>query len=277
MSGASGVALPELRIVELAAVTPHEDFDNRRIVTLAERLVREGVLKDPPIVAPIGDGRYVVLDGANRTSALKHLGYRDALVQLVDYRSVALSTWHHLVVGLTADAIAEGLAGVPGLFVDATTLEGARASLSARDAVAYAAYPDGAVVTLHGGADLVERAELLRRVVSVYNGRADIHRVLAFDLGSLVGHYERIGALVVFPPFGADDILSLVRRGGALPSGISRHVIPGRALRVNYSMADLADEAPRADKNRHLDEWIRRKRQANQIRSYEEATVLYDE
>lgn len=277
MSESAGGALPELRIVELAAVTPHEDFDNRRIVTLAERLVREGVLKDPPIVAPMGDGRYVVLDGANRTSALKHLGFRDALVQIVDYRSVALATWHHLVVGLSADTIRNDLADVPGLLVDTTNLAAAQAALSARDAVAYAQFADGAVVTLHGGTDLIARSELLRRVVSVYNGRADIHRVLSFDLASLEGHFEDVGALVVFPTFGPDDILTLVRGGGALPSGISRHVIPGRALRVNYSMALLADEAPREDKNRHLGEWIRRKRQANQIRSYEEATVLYDE
>ncbi len=269
--------LPDLRIVELARIHPHEDFDERRIVNLAERLVREGMLKDPPIVAPLGDGDFVVLDGANRTSALKHLGYRDALVQHVDYAGVSLSTWHHLVVGLPAEMIAAGLDAVPGLQIDPTTLADAREALSARDAVAYVMRTDGTVATLNGGDDLVARAELLRRVVSVYNGRADIHRVRATDLASVADHYDGVGALVVFPAFGPDDILELVRRGGALPSGISRHVIPGRALRVNFPMGDLADEAPRDVKNRHLDEWIRRKRQANQIRSYDEPTVLYDE
>lgn len=277
MSGVGGGPLPDLRIVELARILPHEDFDGRRIVGLAERLVREGVLKDPPVVAPLGDGDFVVLDGANRTSALKHLGYRDALVQVVDYGRATLDTWHHLVVGLGAAEVAAGLDAVPGLVIDPTTLPAARAALSAADAVAYAMRPDGSVTTLHGGADLVARAELLRRVVSVYNGRADIHRVRATDLADVAEHYDGVGALVVFPSFTPDDILDLVRHGGALPSGISRHVIPGRALRVHFPMADLADEAPRDVKNRHLAEWIRRKRQANQIRAYDEPTVLYDE
>ncbi|MFN8423462.1 MAG: hypothetical protein U0470_08815 [Anaerolineae bacterium] len=151
-------------------------------------------------------------------------------------------------MGLPADAIADGLAGA--VLRRGDDIE-APASLSARDAVARTPSIRTARGHLHGGADRrrARRAAAPRRVR--VQRRAEHHRVLAFDLGSLVGHYEGIGALVVFPPFGADDILSLVRRGGALPSGISRHVIPGRALRVNYSMADLADEAPREDKNRH--------------------------
>ncbi|MBK6768857.1 MAG: hypothetical protein IPG72_07595 [Ardenticatenales bacterium] len=277
MSDGGTHELPDLRIVELARVVPHEDFDERRILALAERLVREEVLKDPPIVAPLGDGRFVVLDGANRTSALKHLGYRDALVQVVDYDAVALSTWHHLVVGLSAQALAAGLSAIPGLATDDATLPEAKASLKANDATAYVVYDGGATVTLSGGSDLVGRCEMLRRVVSVYNGRADIHRVRASELGAIDAHYDDVGGLVVFPAFTPDDILSLVREGGVLPSGISRHVIPGRALRLHFSMAILADEAPRDEKNRHLIEWIRRKRQANQIRAYDEPTVLYDE
>ena len=166
---------------------------------------------------------------------------------------------------------------ITGLQTDDATLSEAQAALQASDAVGYIVFPSDGVVTLHGGADLVERAELLRRVVSVYNGRADIHRVRAMDLAGVAEHYEHVAGLIVFPEFASSDILALVREGGALPSGISRHVIPGRALRVGYAMAELADEAPLADKNRHLADWIRRKRQANQIRAYEESTVLYDE
>lgn len=277
MTDADGHTLPDLRIVELALVVPHEDFDHRRIVALAERLVREEVLKDPPIVAPIGDGRFVVLDGANRTCALKHLGYRDALVQVVDYADVGLSTWHHLVVGLSAPELAAGLSAVPGLAAADAPLEAAKAALAARAAAAYVMYDGGPTVTLSGGSDLVARCDILRSVVSVYNGRADIHRVRTADLGAIDAHYDHVGGLFVFPTFTSSDILTLVRQGRALPSGISRHVIPGRALRVNFSMATLADDAPRDEKNRHLVDWIRRKRQANQIRAYDEPTVLYDE
>jgi hypothetical protein len=54
-------------------------------------------------LAPIpGTDRYVVLDGANRTSAIQSIGCPHMLVQVVDYeRQVQLYTWFHLIAGRT--------------------------------------------------------------------------------------------------------------------------------------------------------------------------------
>src|SRR3989337_1353519 len=63
-----------------------------------------GVFRNPPIVAPVQDGtqRYMVLDGANRTTALQKMGYPHALVQIVrpDHPGLKLYTWNHVVWGL---------------------------------------------------------------------------------------------------------------------------------------------------------------------------------
>src|SRR5207253_9396 len=59
---------PDLRIVRLDRLVEHEYNDEQRTTPLAQRLKVEGLLKNPPIVAPLEDGddpRYVVLDGAN--------------------------------------------------------------------------------------------------------------------------------------------------------------------------------------------------------------------
>lgn len=276
MSAPFAHVLPHLEVVALERVVLHEEFDARRIEALAERVQRDGVVRNPPIVAPLGDGRYVVLDGANRVSALKYLEYRDALVQIVDYHDVQLHTWHHLVTGFAGDdlfaEIRERLAMPP----EPSDLAAARRALGA-GALAFLGLPDGRTYVLPGGGDLVARAAGQCALVGVYNGRADIHRVQADDLSALAGAYDDPRGLVVFPTYAPDDVLALVRAGGRLPSGISRHVIPGRALRVNYALALLADPRDRGEKNAELAQWIRRKLQAREIRYYDEPTVLYDE
>ena len=69
------------------------------IKKLGERLRSDGLLRNPPIVAE-SDQHYIVLDGATRTGALKYLGIRDTIVQIVDYaaRNICLDSWHHLII-----------------------------------------------------------------------------------------------------------------------------------------------------------------------------------
>lgn len=269
--------LPHLEVVELAAVELHEDFDERRIEALAERVQRDGMVRNPPIVAHLDATRYVVLDGANRISALKYLEYRDAIVQVVDYHAVELHTWHHVVTGFAGDDLFTEVAARLTKAPWQGTLPEARQALADGRAVAYLDLPDGRAFAIDGAGGQAERAAEQCALVGVYNGRADIHRVQGDALAPLAGDYDDLNGLVVFPTYTPDDLLALVRAGGKLPSGISRHVIPGRALRVNYALDLLADPSDRADKNAALAQWIRRKLQAREIRYYEEPTVLYDE
>src|SRR5438270_6696132 len=92
--------IPNLRLLPISSLVLHEHADEKRVERLESRLRSDGFLKNPPVVAPIlGTDRYVVLDGANRTSAVQRLGCPHLLVQVVDYKSpqVQLLTWHHLI------------------------------------------------------------------------------------------------------------------------------------------------------------------------------------
>ena len=42
-----------------------------------------------------------------------------------------------------------------------------------------------------------------------------------------------------------------------LPPGVSRHIIHGRALKLNYPMNKLRADLPLEEKNQHLQQWIR--------------------
>src|SRR5690606_40513903 len=73
LSGQATRAILPVRFVELDRVVPHEATDPRRAEKLASRLEEEQVIRNATIVAAIAD-RYVVLDGATRTDALRRLG-----------------------------------------------------------------------------------------------------------------------------------------------------------------------------------------------------------
>lgn len=273
----TGIRLPELRVVPMADVLLHEGADERRVAALTQRLQAEGLVKNPPIVSLLEPGRYVVLDGANRVSALRRLGVPDLVVQVVDYAEVTLSTWYHLVTGIDGERLLAAMRAIAGLALRPASVEEARRELAAGTTLAFLATPGGPVYSLAGGDGLAARTALLREAVAAYKGRANIHRVQSDDLGSLAPFYDEIAALVVFPAYQARDILAMARADAKLPTGITRHLIPMRALRTNIELAFLWSDIHPAEKNRWLAEWTRHKLQQREIRIYEETTVLFDE
>ncbi len=270
--------IPDLRIVPAESIVLHEEVDARRVSPLIERLRHDGLLKNPPVVAPLpGADRFVVLDGANRTTALWRMEAPHHLVQVVDYDEVELDTWGHLIVGLTEQEFESRRLEV-GLNLNQTDHESARFELLARRISAVLKPLDGTVYALGRGGSLRVEAADLRKLVSIYSGRSAIHRVKADTLDELLPYYDHITCLIRFPRYTPADIVTLASDGDKLPTGITRHVIPRRALRVNLPMAVLLDrDRPTGDKQAWLKDWIKEKLAKRQIRFYQESTFLFDE
>jgi hypothetical protein len=274
--------IPRLLILPADALVLHEEVDARRVEPLVQRLREDGFLKNPPIAAPINGAlepgsRFVILDGANRTTALWELEVPHHLVQAVDYQEVTLGTWGHLVTGIDQSKFTQALTHA-GLELESSQLEEARQRLALRDIAATVAYPDGRVFAVAGGGSLAQETEALRRLASVYNGRSAIHRVKGDDIAQFLDQYDAVAALVRFPRYTPDEIVRLAGDGHKLPTGITRHIIQGRALRVNLPLSVLADEARTTQqKNDWLRDWIKRKLARREIRYYQESTFLFDE
>ena len=272
--------LPELKIVPLSSLVLHEQTDPERIEALVQRLLKDGVLKNPPIVAPIpGSHKYVVLDGANRTSALPRVGCRDIVVQVVEYNDpdLDLAVWNHLVAAPSADDVLGPMRAVRGLRMRKVNIKLARALLANRGILAYVVSIDGPVFAMEGGLNLDDEADLLNRLVGSYHGRLRYFRVKSDELEHLLPYYDGAAALVVFPCFEPEDITHLASNGAKLPAGITRHVIPQRALRVNVPLRVLQQDRPIEEKNGWLHEQIKKRLLNREIRFYQEATVLFDE
>lgn len=281
---------PDLRVVPIALLVEHEYNDVQRTEPLAKRLQAEGLLKNPPIVTPIEDEdapgperdrRYVVLDGANRTTALGMLGYEHCLVQVVRYEPphVTLSTWHHLITGIDRDAFTAQINAIEGLACRGTDLLRARAGLARRDYLAYIICADARVyaAAARGPTTLHEDNALLNAMVDTYKEKGGLYRASTEDLLDARRLYPDLTALVIFPRYEPSEVMALARDGELLPTGLTRHLIQGRALRLNFPLALLRSGDSLEATNARLAEWLRNKMAGKEVRYYAESTYLFDE
>jgi hypothetical protein len=276
----SQIELPDLRILPLSSLLLHEQHDAQRSEPLAMRLVADGMLRNPPIVAPIpGEPLFVVLDGANRVTALTGLGIPHVVAQVVDYEDeeLILDTWYHLVSDLPREDFHRAIDRLPGVSLEASDLIGARAELARREALAYIVYPDADVFAVRVVGDLHQRATRLNDIVDIYKARGKIYRANTDHVEKLLPYYDTVTALVVFPRYQPAEIIELARVGACLPAGITRHVIPRRALRLNFPLAVLRGNWPLIEKNGYLKDWLKEKMANKTARFYQESTFLFDE
>ncbi|NOZ27325.1 MAG: hypothetical protein GXP39_04635 [Chloroflexi bacterium] len=272
--------LPDLQMLPVADLVLHEHGDPRRVESLQRKLREDGRLKNPPVVAPIPlSDRFVVLDGANRTLALRALGIPHVVAQVVSYDDpgVELHTWYHVVTGMSRQAFMAALEEVTGLRLIPSTLHEARQALAVGDAAAYIVFEDTVYRVGDGDRDRLADIRLLNDLVRAYKGRANIYRASNDVYEKQAPYYPDITALVVFPRYRPADIIALAREGEKVPSGITRHIIPNRALRINIPLSVLEADWPLEQKRAWLHDWLLERMAANAIRFYSEPTFLFDE
>lgn len=269
-----------LRVVPTARVFPHERFHPPRVERLKSRILQEGRLVNPPIVAELGDGRYVVLDGATRVTAFKQLNIPHLVVQVVDLHQdhVKMQTWFHVVHGGTVDGLVQVANRVTGLQLKAMQPEELPHALWERSALGYLLAADGRGYLL----ELTERLagdwiDVLVELVDSYGAWGEVGRTLDTDLNELRSQFPDLTGLFVFPQFAPDIVLQVAARGRLLPAGITRFIIPGRVLRLNAPLDVLAANTPLTVKADWLDRLVEEKLANRGLRYYEEPVVLLDE
>lgn len=272
-------AMPVLRVVESGRLLLHEEPDPGRVKRLHEAFRRDGVLRNPPIVAPMPDGAAAVLDGANRVTALREGGIPHAVVQVVEYDrpEITLAAWRHYVREEGREPLRDRVTDLSGIQTSTLRDPTEAGGRLARGEGAAAVIDAQGGTLLGAGVDPVVAAETLNRIVALYRGRDRIYRVDdGDDVDALTAGYGP-GSLVVFRTFEKSEILLIAGRGGRLPTGITRHIIPGRALRINVPLDWLTGPSDTAAKQARLDASLRRRWLDHGVRHYAESTFLFDE
>ena len=262
---------PDLRIVDIDAVLPHETSDIQRSQPLIERLRSASHFTNPPLVAPASNGKFVLMDGSNRHNSMQALGFQHILAQVIPYESetVELSVWQHIVADWDAPSLRAGLVSLAGVEL----VDGADA-----DALAKVQQQDGAVYGICAAVNgLRARNAALRQVVSVYHDRATLYRTPLSEPAQIWPLFPTGVALVTFHAWQPREIVESALERAYLPPGISRHIIHGRALNLRYPMQYLRADMPLETKNRQLQDWLRAQFARRGVRYYAEATYQFDE
>lgn len=271
MSAQPSVPTPDLRIIPTTAPQPHEEHDEQRSLPLMEVIQQAAHFTNPPIVTQIEDD-YIVLDGANRCHTFAALRFPYILVQVVSYYSgqVELQTWNHVVSRWTEGAFLTELEALP----DVNISEG-----QDKHAIAHVCLHDDTVLALNAPVQSVhERNAALRDVVRVYQQNAVLSRTPLTEPTEVWKLYPEANALVIFPGYEPKDIIEAARYHAYLPPGISRHIVHGRALQLNYPLAHLRDTTEDLEtKNRHLHIWLTEKLLNREVRYYAESTYQFSE
>ncbi len=271
-----------LEIVPIELVTPHEHIDQKRVTRLMERLEVDGRLVNPPVTT-YWKGRYVILDGATRYSALQRLGYRFAIVQVVDETQAGfqLHTWYHAISAESespADfALLEArLRSIAGLHLRPLAPESARQALEQPQALCYFLTRDGNLLLaeLASGAS---RLAVMNALVDAYNAWGNVERTLLTDTERLLAQFPRLVAVAIFPQFAPAEVFDAAAEGDLLPAGLTRFVIPGRILRLNADLERLKRDEPPAEKRAWFNEFLGGKLSRSRLRYYQEPVVLLDE
>lgn len=266
------VPFPDLRIVGVDQLLPHEQHDSQRSGPLQARIKQAKVFTNPPIVAPIDGDMFVILDGSNRFHSFSALGYRHILVQVTPYTSneVDLGVWQHIISHWNPDELMNAIEEIPGIHIESGWNSGA---------VAQILLQDGRVIFANAASESArDRNALLRDLVATYQSRATLYRTAISDPIQIWELYPKAVAIVLFKAIYPADIIEAAQQNAFLPPGVSRHLVHGRALMVNYPLERLRDNnATLEDKNSALKSWIKERLARRSVRFYAESTYQFNE
>jgi hypothetical protein len=277
---------PDLRLVHTGRVRFHEHPERSRTLRLVERIRADGVLRNPPIVAEMQDGNYLLLDGANRVSAFQELGYSLVPVQVVNYGdpSVQLKGWHHLLLEGDGLPLRATYAALPEVHLGPVSRTQVAELLALRQVYAVLVENESAWWGLFPApaktqVDVHAHIRVLKSVVSAYEGLSRLERIKLADYEQLP-QVLRAGVqhqVCLFPLLHKEELLLLAAQGVMIPTGLTRHLIPGRTLGINLELAFLRGPLSEADKHAHFKAFVDRLSVEGRIRFYEESVFIMNE
>jgi hypothetical protein len=133
------------------------------------------------------------------------------------------------------------------------------------------------VVSLQGAKGLDESVIQLHSLTRVYHRFALFDRVSYTNMEDLIRNYRNLTALLSFKPFTLEDLQELTHWDRRVPSGVTRVLLPKRALRFNIQLEMLRAGLSLEEKESWLQQTILEKVEDKAIRFYREPTFFFDE
>lgn len=275
---------PNLKLVPTEKVRFHEHPERHRTVRLMERIAQDAQLRNPPIVADMGDGHYLLLDGANRVSSFRELGYSLVPVQVVDYGDpqVQLKGWHHLLLEGASLPLREIYTKLEGVEVRPVDNGQLARLLELRQVFSVLVEGEnsrwGLFPSNNRDIEAQHRIAVLEDIVSAYEGHTRLERVKLADYDQLPDVIQSVQRQVcLFPVLRKEEMLHLAAAGIMIPTGLTRHIIPGRALGINLDLKLITGPESDHEKQAAFQEFVDQMSMKGRIRFYEESVFIMNE
>ena len=269
---------PDLRLVPLSSIELQEEAEGVRLEGLISAFQKSQTLKDPPIVAKGLGKKLIQLDGTNRINVLRKLGCSHVVVQMVDYNDtsqVLIKSWVH-VSKVNKAFFIKKLKALKGAKTESFKI-GLGVTLTGHPlAAASIIFRDGNGLSLYANSHLFKRVKLMRRVVKLYGELIERDRQVSIEsmeqLSAFFAKHKDKNVALFFPSFSSHEIYTLMEKDLVLPTGITRHIINGRVLRINYPISMLKKEVSLRKKERYFKDFLT----GLNFRFYEESTFVVE-
>lgn len=264
----------ELKLLSSSIVMLHEECEDNRYGKLIARFNEEKVLSNPLIVAKYAD-KYILIDGANRFEALRNIGCKSILAQLVDYSSkdVTLKSWYHYVNEMNMDDLINYCIKNSLSFTECKTNFKPETK---RQLVVKSSQNQAICISLND--ELEELLVTLSRLNRYYENEFSYTRIDSdTDILDVKQLSNEEGLLFVFPEFSKEDIIIIAGLKQKLPAGISRHMIPNRVLHIKILIDALMTDVNLDKRNEELEKYVQYKIDTKKVRLYREPILIFDE
>lgn len=271
----------KLEVIPVKDILIHEELDPSNSKELVNFLKKSQTLSNPIIVAPLGGGKYLQLDGMNRIHAFKTLGIKTITAQIVDYNDqeeIELSSWLHIFKG-DVKKFFKTVKKERSLVIDKGTMdEVGHRYIKESDfgRLCTVVTNKKEVFFISTGGNFSEKIKRMNHLVSFYKNdlsRGAIPYTLNHDnIQLFFKQYPDDNIIVIFPTFTPQQIIESAKSGILLPTGITRHLVKGRVLNINLPLSLFDNNKSLKDQNEEQDKILLKKRS----RLYEEATVNFE-
>lgn len=277
----------KIKIVPVKRVLIHERVLPRWVNSISNHIEDSGIQKNPIIVHKTGKD-YIVLDGMHRVEAFKKLDCRDIMVYEVDYykKEIELDGWDGIVlqkfdvlsilnkiytkhISIHKEKKTEDMHELLknkkilfGIKDKANNKYSIRLKDKRIDKLKQSRYLDLIISALERFERSIDKQEYKILYIPETTSEPDFKTLQA-------------NFLIYRPVFTKNDIIHRTLTGKIFPRKSTRHLIPGRPLRVDLNLTILKEKIGLKVKNQLLSSHLMWCFKSNRIRLYPESVYIF--
>jgi hypothetical protein len=242
----------------------HEQTISKNLKRLKEGMLNIGHLVDPLVV----DGKTnVVLDGNHRLKVLEIIECPCSACQIVDYSSpeIKVGTWLPAIKRKPDEFLKP-----EGMKIEKVDAETGRKAVEATRSpfMVMSKGSEGALLLNPGNYKMREMVEEQVFILSLFDS-AEITYIPDTEADA---YLEKGYTVLMRRPYTKDEIVKAAKDHAPFPPKSTRHLIPGRIIRLNMKLGWLHFE--RSDAKKEMEEMLKRRAYNGNVRKYYEPVVV---